>query len=191
MKIEIDGRGERRIHEDQRVFRRLLEAFAYPGKIVVLVQGQAAHAVILATLADTTTPLWVDESFVDIRHRAVASRWPMVDRDACAFALCHGAMLDHIDVFPQGSPADPHRSATVIVEVGDLSGGDALSLSGPGIGPRGRTFAPLGLPTAFLAQWQQNNECYPLGIDLVLTAGDRCACLPRSVRLEICDVRSR
>lgn len=191
MKIEIDRRGAKRIHEDQRAFRRLLEAFSFPGKVVVLAEGQAAHAVVLATLADTTTPLWIDEGFADVRDRAVAARWPMVDRNTCTFALCHGAMLDHIDVFPQGTPADPHLSATVIVEVIGLSGGAALSLSGPGIGPEGRTFAPLGLPAPFLAQWERNNAAYPLGVDLVLTAGDRCACLPRSVRLEVCDVRSR
>ncbi|MGV0879898.1 phosphonate C-P lyase system protein PhnH [Martelella sp. FLE1502] len=191
MKIEIDRRGTDRIHEDQRVFRRLLEAFSYPGKVVVLAEGKAAHAVVLSTLADTTTPLWIDESFVDIRDRAIAARWPMVDRKSCTFALCRGEMLDRIDIFPKGSPADPHLSATVIAEVTGLSGGAALNLSGPGIGPGGRTLAPLGLPATFLAQWTCNNAAYPLGVDLILTAGDWCACLPRSVRLEISDVRSR
>ncbi len=191
MKIEIDRSGVNRVHEDQRAFRQLLEAFSYPGTIVTLAERQAAHAVVLTTLADTTTPLWIDESFAEVRDRAVAARWPMVDQKTCAFALCRSEMLDRLDVFSTGTPADPHLSATIIAEVADLSGGLPLRLAGPGVGPGGRTFAPLGLPAAFLAQWARNNAAYPLGVDVILTAGDRCVCLPRSVRLEASDVCSR
>lgn len=191
MKFEIGRHGTERIHEDQRAFRRLLEAFSYPGKVVALAEGQAAHAVVLATLADTTTPLWIDDGFAEVRERAAAVGWPLMDRKACTFALCRGEMLDRLDVFSTGTQADPHLSTTIIAEVADLSGGMPLRLAGSGVGPGGRIFAPLGLPEVFLAQWAHNNTAYPLGVDVILTAGDRCACLPRSVKLEVSDVCPR
>ncbi len=38
-------------------------------------------------------------------------------------------------------------------------------------------FAPM--PADFLAQWAANRACFPLGLDLILAAGDKIACLPR------------
>lgn len=190
MRIGIDRPAADRIHEDQRAFRRLLEAFAYPGRIVTLAEGRPAHAVVFETLADAATPLWIDKGFTAIRDRAAAARWPLTERACCAFALCRGERLDHLDGFAMGTSADPHLSATIVAEIAALSGGAPFQLSGPGIGSEGRVFAPLGLPEAFPAAWARNNAAYPCGVDIILTAGELCACLPRSVRLEAADVRS-
>ncbi len=39
------------------------------------------------------------------------------------------------------------------------------------------------MPGDFLAQWARNRAGFPLGVDLILVAGDRIACLPRSTRI--------
>ncbi|PWE52504.1 phosphonate C-P lyase system protein PhnH [Metarhizobium album] len=191
MRIGLDRRGRERIHEDQRAFRRLLEAFAYPGRIVTLAEGRPAHAIVLETLADAGTPLWIEDGFEAIRDRAAAARWPLTDQGCCAFALCRVEALGCLDGFAMGTLADPHLSATVVAEVAALSGGAPFALSGPGVGPEGRVFAPLGLPEAFPAAWARNNAAYPCGVDLILTAGPLCACLPRKTKLETTDVCSR
>ena len=191
MRIGLDRPGAERIHEDQRAFRCLLEAFSYPGRIVTLAERRAAHAVVLETLADAGTPLWIGDGFEAIRDRAADAGWPLAEKHRSAFALCRGAALGCLDGFALGTPADPHLSATVVAEIAALSGGAPFALSGPGVGPEGRELSPLGLPQAFPAAWARNIEAYPLGIDLILTAGDLCACLPRGTRLEAADVCSR
>ncbi|MGO1164494.1 phosphonate C-P lyase system protein PhnH [Brucella sp. C7-11G] len=190
MRIGTDYRNEAQVHEDQRVFRLLLEAFSYPGRIVELAAGQAASAVVLSTLADTRTPVWIDEGFSTIRSTAKAAHWPRADRKSSVFALCHAAKLGQFDSFCTGTLAEPHLSTTIIAEIEALAGGVPFQLSGPGVGPRRACFAPVGLPDGFPGQWRRNVDAYPLGVDLILTAGSFCACLPRSVRLEAGDVCS-
>jgi alpha-D-ribose 1-methylphosphonate 5-triphosphate synthase subunit PhnH len=43
--------------------------------------------------------------------------------------------------------------------------------------------APVGLPEAFLRLWTENHALFPRGIDLVLTAGSRFLCLPRTTKI--------
>lgn len=190
MKIEVARPRLHGARQDQRAFRVLLEAFSYPGKIVTFEGEEAAHVTVLSTLADETTSLWIDAGFAGVRAMAAAACWPLADRQDCTFALCRGERLACLDGFPMGSLADPHLSVTIIAEVERLSGGTPLRLAGPGVGPHGRTLAPYGLPATFPAAWARNNAAYPLGVDLILTAGGLCTCLPRSVRLEMPNVCS-
>ncbi|WP_312223763.1 phosphonate C-P lyase system protein PhnH [Rhizobium rhizoryzae] len=184
MKIVIDQRGPQNAYEDRKAYRNLLQAFAYPGKMVAVREGQLAHSVILATLADETTPVWIDEGFAGIK----ANGSKALDREKCVFALCRGERFNGFDGFPVGTLVDPHLSTTMLIEVVSLTGGEPWRLAGPGVGPNGASLAPIGLPKMFPPAWAQNNALYPLGIDVIFTAGELCACLPRSVRLEIADV---
>ncbi len=63
-----------------------------------------------------------------------------------------------------------------------LTDGD-LTLTGPGVkGERRFGFAPRDR-RHFLAQWRRNGAAFPLGVDLILTAGRRLAALPRTTRI--------
>jgi alpha-D-ribose 1-methylphosphonate 5-triphosphate synthase subunit PhnH len=68
------------------------------------------------------------------------------------------------------------------VEAEALGAGAALTLEGPGIDGR-RTLAVAGLDARFTALLDANRATAPLGLDVILTAGDALAALPRSVRL--------
>ncbi|MVA12303.1 phosphonate C-P lyase system protein PhnH [Agrobacterium vitis] len=188
MKIAIDQRGPQKAYEDRKAYRNLLQAFAYPGKMMSVRGGHLAHAAILMTLADTTTPVWIDEGFAEIKANATKAQLPSASRVNCVFALCSGERFNGFDGFPVGTLVDPHLSTTMLIEVVSLTGGEPWRLAGPGVGPNGASLAPIGLPKMFPAAWAQNNALYPLGIDVIFTAGELCACLPRSIRLEIADV---
>jgi len=177
----------------QATFRAVLTALSEPGRVLALELalepppplGPAAAAVALSLL-DGDTPLWCDRTsrgaLPSLRfHTGV----PLVEApEQARFALiADAAQLPSLAAFEAGSDEYPDRSATVIVEVGALGEGRALVLRGPGI-PDRRTLAVRGLPAGFAAEWHANHARFPRGIDVILTAGNRLAGLPRSVLIE-------
>jgi alpha-D-ribose 1-methylphosphonate 5-triphosphate synthase subunit PhnH len=70
----------------------------------------------------------------------------------------------------------------VILICDRISQGNGFAISGPGIkGEAAFSFAPV--PAGFVSFWHRNRDAFPLGIDLVVTAGDQLVCLPRSSRI--------
>jgi len=184
------------VADSQRAFRALLEAIAQPGTVQTIGAGLTppaplshAAAAMLLTLVDFETPLWLDTA---ARQPAVEA-WvrfhcgaPLVDDPGTArFALVADPMssLLPLDRFPIGDDAFPDRSATVIVAVDGLTTGGGWRLSGPGIEQEARLEVG-GLPPGFASAWLENRGLFPCGVDLFLTADDRVAALPRTVRLE-------
>lgn len=174
----------------QATFRAVLGAMAEPGRIlevdVALTPprplGLAAAAVALSLL-DGDTPLWLDAAS---RAAAPSLRFhtgaPIVEApERARFALItDAAQLPSLAAFDAGSDEYPDRSASLIVAVAALGRGETFTLRGPGIATT-RALAAAGLPAGFRAEWRANRARFPRGIDLILTAGDRIACLPRSV----------
>ena len=169
-----------------RAFRAVLNALARPGVIEAVTGAQppaplsVAAGVVLLTLADATTPLWLAPS-----HDGPALRdWitfhtgaPLVAPDAAAFALGHWDALQPLDRFPLGTPDYPDRSATLIVDLPALEPA-THRLTGPGI----RDAAMLRLPGE--EALHLNAGRFPLGLDMFLCAGDRLAGVPRSTMAE-------
>ncbi len=197
MKIELIASDQARIHRDQHNFRLLLQAFAYPGQIVSFPvrdlpqPGESAHCVVLATLADPSTVVWIDATLPEAADIARLARCPLGTIETSSFAVCRSDALLPLDRFWQGTLFDPHLSTTIIAEVASLTEGDLFRLTGPGVPQEGRIFAPCGLPNGFAAAWMENNRSFPCGVDLILTAGAQCACLPRSVKMEPANVCAR
>ncbi|TVQ53645.1 MAG: phosphonate C-P lyase system protein PhnH [Rhodobacteraceae bacterium] len=172
--------------EAAATFRAVLQAMARPGRIE-RVRGAAppppcspAAGAVLLTLVDADTPLHLAG-----RHDGEALRaWarfhtgaPLVGPGEAAFALGEWAALGPLDAYRQGTPEHPDRSATLIVETARLAPAGAR-LTGPGV----RDVAALSLPE--IAAFARNAARFPLGLDFILTAGDRLAALPRSARVE-------
>ncbi|MDE3240997.1 MAG: phosphonate C-P lyase system protein PhnH [Paracoccaceae bacterium] len=169
-----------------RAFRAVLNALARPGVIEAVTGAQppapmsVAAGVVLLTLADPTTPLWLAPS-----HDLPALRdWiafhtgaPLVGPQQAAFALGRWDALQPLDRFAPGTPDYPDRSATLIVDVPALEPA-THRLTGPGI----RDAATLRLPGD--EALRLNAGRFPLGLDLFLCAGDRLAGLPRTVKAE-------
>ncbi|MCR9256800.1 MAG: phosphonate C-P lyase system protein PhnH [Alphaproteobacteria bacterium] len=179
----------------QDAFRGLLAAMSYPGSIhrVHLPEGHpaplsAATAAVLLTLTDGETPLWLDEQADQGAVRAYVafhSGAPVVDDLATArfAAIAAPRTMPALDRFAPGDPAYPDRSATLILQIEDLEGGETVTLTGPGIETT-RTVAPKGLPADFWAQWDRNRMLFPCGVDVILTTGDSLMALPRTVHAE-------
>ena len=163
-----------------RAFRAILDAMARPGRIVTVADASApglsdAAAAVLLTLCDADTPvhLAVPEAAAWLAFHCGA---PHADKAGCAFAVGQWDALAPLDPYPVGTPDYPDRSAMLVVEMAALSE-DGPTLTGPGI----RDTARLSLPDP--EALRANAARFPLGLDLILCAGDRLACLPRSTRI--------
>ena len=166
-----------------RAFRAAMEAMARPGTIhriagcTVPAPLSVAAATLLATLCDGETRLHLagtcdaDPVRDWVRFHLGA---PLVARTDAMFALGTWDALAPLDDYAIGTPEYPDRSATLIVEVPDLSP-DGPALEGPGIRDRITLSLPDGLLAARVAR-------YPLGVDVYFTCGDRIAALRRTTK---------
>ncbi len=179
----------------QAVFRSALDAIAHPGKIVALSAvpeaigcANPAAVALLMALADSDTPLWIDPTARTTAlpdHLRFHCGCPVVDDPAlAAFALATDpATCPPLSDFPVGTPEYPDRSATLILQVDQLSAGRGVRLTGPGIETQ-TSLAASALPPDFWAQVAANNALFPLGIDIFLADDRRIVALPRSVSVE-------
>ncbi len=167
----------------QRVFRRLLDCFAYPGRIAS--SGDSGHAAlitVLATLLDSET------SLADPHQRIARPDWPKLQArrasaDSAAFVVADGTRAP--DFCPQlGTLESPERGATVVLTVTALGEGQPLRLSGAGIDAHS-TLAVSGLHPGWIAARAGWVAAFPLGVDLILCDGARVAALPRTTRIEM------
>ena len=150
----------------RRCFRAVLDAMARPGRVQRAAPAcrsrrrrwARAAAAVLLTLADADTPVWLDAgaggrglAALPCRRadrgeprRRPPSCWPAARRPRCAGLA-------------PGTEEEPHRSATLILQVAALEEGAGWRLTGPGIehahrlrvdGPAGRLRRGMGGATA-------------------------------------------
>ena len=185
---------ENPVHDAQRTFRALLDAFGRPTTAVALpcpvsapVTLTRGAAALVLTLVGDSTPLWLDP-FVD--DPAVAA-WVtfhtgarfVADPSLAAFALVATPQaLPALDRFALGSDEAPHTSTTVVVMTARPSTGPLLGADGPGFPVPSIWHAP-ALPRDFAAQWARNTARFPRGVDLVLAGDETFVALPRTTRL--------
>lgn len=182
------------VHETQRVFRRLLDAFMHPGRVILLPQRLAApdalwpsSAALALTLFDHTTPVHLDpvldtDAVRDfLRFHCGA---PLVEAPAEAgFALVGDAGALDLAAYAVGDAERPERSTTVIIQVPGFLHGKPRRLGGPGIATTTSLIVD-GMEAKFWSQWRENGALYPGGVDVVFAAPEAIAVLPRAVRAE-------
>ena len=156
------------VQDAQHSFRRLLKAMSEPGVIVSLQQLQhgwqplnVASTSLLLTLADHETPVWL----------ASALRNDLVGQNL-------------LNVLSAGTVTAPETGVTLIVQLASLSGGRMLRLTGAGIAEE-RMIAPQ-LPDCIIDELTERPHPFPLGIDLILTCGERLLAIPRTTHVEVC-----
>ena len=182
------------VHDGQGIFRRLLDAFAYPGRTVELaadLEGPAplapATTAVLLALLDHDTPLFLSGSLdrpgVCDFVRFHAGTPLVAHAEGAAFAAVQSSELLPLDRFEPGTDTYPDRSATVVVQVEALTGGVPTAWRGPGIADANEA-SIVGLPAGLWTAWRANNALFPCGVDLVFTCGRAAIALPRSVRVE-------
>jgi alpha-D-ribose 1-methylphosphonate 5-triphosphate synthase subunit PhnH len=179
----------------QSAFRTIMDAMARPGSVLAmrpLVAPPAplgsATGAVACTLIDADTPFWLDPM---LSAHETLSTWLGFHTGASAAsaaASAHFALIGDpmsmlpLDQFAQGSQDYPDQSTTLILQLESLTEGAPLTFEGPGIKGR-NSIAPKGLPADFARQWRDNAKRFPRGVDLILTATDVIACLPRTARL--------
>ncbi|SEL94309.1 alpha-D-ribose 1-methylphosphonate 5-triphosphate synthase subunit PhnH [Roseovarius azorensis] len=167
-------------------FRAVMRAMARPGTVEHVAGAvppaplSAAAGVVMLTLCDPGTPVHLAGE----ADCAAVRDWitfhtgaPLVGRERAAFAVGTWPDLLPLEGYPMGLAEYPDRSATLIVELNVLEARGAR-LTGPGIARE----VALSLPET--VAFQANAARYPLGLDFVLTCGDRLAALPRTTRVE-------
>jgi len=181
-------------HDSQRLFRRVLDGFSHPGRIVELPDAPAgpgplspAATAFLLTFADRETPLWL-EAGVDKQEVRDFLRFhagtPIVRaREAATFGVIIAGGGEPFAGFAIGTDTYPDRAATLVIEVPALEGGRTTTWRGPGVD--GEVHVAIdGLGDGFWPAWTGNHALFPCGIDLVFASGSRLIALPRSVAVE-------
>lgn len=178
----------------QAAFRTALQALAYPGRIWpmsieadVPPGGHAASSVLMLALLDADTALWLSPALAacPVGHWLrfhTGCRLTSDLRQAQFVWVGTGDPVPALSALALGSDADPQTSATLLLDVPDLQGGEPYVLSGPGIAGE-QTLAVRGLPTNFAAQWADNHAAFPRGVDLLLASDRALVGLPRTVRV--------
>ncbi|HBR1086887.1 TPA: phosphonate C-P lyase system protein PhnH [Klebsiella pneumoniae] len=184
------------VQDAQHSFRRLLKAMSEPGVIVSLQQLQhgwqplnVASTSLLLTLADRETPVWLASA---LRNDLVGQNLrfhtgaPLVDQPQQAvFAVANdGISAEQLNVLSAGTVTGPETGVTLIVQLASLSGGRMLRLTGAGIAEE-RMIAPQ-LPDCIIDELTERPHPFPLGIDLILTCGERLLAIPRTTHVEVC-----
>lgn len=184
------------VQDGQRVFRAVLAALSRPTLPQPFVPGTkppaplvaAVGAVILA-LCDEQTPIWLDPA---LRASDDVSAWVrfhtgarLVDapEDALFAVASAPSTAPQLADLASGTDEEPHRSATVVIDAAGANGIGSFLATGPGVNGT-VAWDGAGLPSGFLAQWQQNNALFPRGVDVILADDRAIRALPRSTRLQ-------
>ncbi len=182
--------------DSSRVFRSIMNAIAWPGRIKKIATRSEAPAPltratsdVLLTLVDVDTPVWLDggASTQDVRsYLRFHTGCPIVDEPvAAAFGVvCDPSALPSLSVFSQGTPEYPDRSATIIIQSDELSNSEGVIFRGPGIADE-QMFSASGMSDSTWADIQKNHLGFPTGVDVIFTGPDCVAACPRSVNVTV------
>jgi alpha-D-ribose 1-methylphosphonate 5-triphosphate synthase subunit PhnH len=182
------------VYHSQSVFKMMMDGMARPGTIQTVAPQVVppaplcvAAGAIALTLCDHETPVWLSAALA----KSTVAEWigfhtgaPITpERADSRFAFIEaGIMLSSLGQFASGTQEYPDRSTTLVLEIAGLEGGQEFALSGPGIRDI-QLIAPKGLPDSFLRLWNDNRAQFPRGVDIVLAAGQRFLCLPRTTKI--------
>lgn len=187
------------VHDIQTVYRKLVTATSRPGTLVVLdreartldVQMECLSSTIL--LARTVLDPEVSFKVISKAEEAVSRMInqltyskPVDLPEADFIFILHDAseeqMKEALDKAKVGNLLNPHESAMIILEVPDVTKGDSMILSGPGI--QDESFLSLPNVSAWLAARNEKNMEFPLGIDMYFVdQKDRLIALPRTTQI--------
>lgn len=178
----------------QRIFRDVMGAFSRPFKVYnikehvsdnPLVQGE--YEVIkglCCVFLDNTVSFYVhnDEKLAgDIAEATYAK--PAGIEEADFVVMTDTPDLNLLEKVYQGSLFNPHKGATVILDVPQITGQEKITAEGPGIDGKLPFFADKSI-VACLSKAAELDMEYPKGFEIIFATrqGDMCA-VPRHVRI--------
>lgn len=185
------------VFDCQKAFRALLDAMARPGSIQSMREPARKlhhpHAALMVagmTLLDNRCGFSAQNAPAlaeDLQQLTFARPVPAAEADYLFAGRTTGAE-DGTELLLQSAKAgtlpEPHRSATLFIELGSLEEGEPLTLAGPGIDGQ-RDIRLSAEAVRWLRARQQAAWEYPCGAEIyfVTTQGD-VLCIPRTTRVE-------
>ena len=171
----------------QQIFRGLLDAYSYPGRVTTCAdQSVPAWLAILTALVDGETTL------ADPQQLLSDTWWPKLEArrtppEQAAYILLDGSLAP--ELLPNlGTLEAPEAGATLLIRVeslhSDTAGDVNLYLSGAGIRQQVVISVSGFHPAWILARndWVAN---FPLGVEMVLCDAHSFVALPRSTHIAI------
>ncbi|MGE6611230.1 phosphonate C-P lyase system protein PhnH [Peribacillus sp. NPDC076916] len=188
------------VHDIQTVYRKLVTATSRPGTLVVLEREARTLDVQLECLSSTIL-LALTVLDPEVTFKVIAKEGEAVSKminqltyskpvdlpEADFIFILHDAseeqMKEAINKAKVGNLFNPHESAMIILEVPDVTEGDSMILSGPGI--QEESFISLPNVSAWLGVRNEKNIEFPLGIDMYFVdRQDRLIALPRTTQIK-------
>ncbi|ASS95803.1 phosphonate C-P lyase system protein PhnH [Peribacillus simplex] len=188
------------VHDIQTVYRKLVTATSRPGTLVVLEREAKTLDVQMECLSST---ILLARTVLDpeVTFKVISKAGETVSRminqltyskpvdlpEADFIFILHDAseeqMKEALTKAKVGNLLNPHESAMIILEVPDVTKGDSMILSGPGI--QQESFISLPNVSAWLGARNEKNIEFPLGIDMYFVdRQDRLIALPRTTQIK-------
>lgn len=173
------------------IFRTIMAAMSRPGRILAFLPPVTAPAPLLSgtaamllTLCDFQTPIYLVPELAGsavtkyLRFHTGAPLTPN-PADSSFAVLAAGLGMPRLADFPQGTHEYPDRSATLLIQVPQVSAGGHVALRGPGIESTVDVTAA-GMDAGFWHEMMRRRDGFPIGVDVVFISPSAiCAC-PRS-----------
>lgn len=183
------------VFDCQAVFRKLLEAFSNPGRVVDISPNASkfrtmlgSYIAVAATLMDNETSFCVvgDDALMGMVQQCTYARPEPLDQSGFVFVQspCDAGQMEAIlAAVPAGTMAEPHKSGVVFVRVEGFHAAPGCALKGPGID--GTILSPLD---PYAAGWLEIRRMvsheYPRGVDIAfITDAGQVVAAPRLVQL--------
>jgi len=167
----------------QHIFRQLMRAFSYPGRIETLAtSGTHALTLTLAALIDRGSSLADPQNLLDDLTRQ-RLQTPLTVAERAHFVVADGTRPPAFTP-ALGSLESPEHGATIVLTVVALGVGTDCRLEGPGIAGS-QSLAVTGLEPSWLEQRRSWNSAFPLGVDIILLDTIHAVALPRTTRITL------
>lgn len=167
----------------QHIFRQLMRAFSYPGRIETLAtSGAHALTLTLAALIDRGSSLADPQNLLDDLTRQ-RLQTPLTVAERAHFVVADGTRPPAFAP-ALGSLESPEHGATIVLTVVALGVGTDCRLEGPGIAGS-QSLAVTGLEPSWLEQRRSWNSAFPLGVDIILLDTIHAVALPRTTRITL------
>lgn len=167
----------------QKIFRKLLHCFSFPGEIVSLKEHLGTDSILVGTLSTILdkSVSWNDDDNLVSQSDHLLLQSPLNNTEKAQYVV-RNAMNSPVDNFKinLGDLCNPERGATLILLGKSISKGDIqLHLTGPGILNSKNIFLE-GFDTHWFTLRNQWNSNFPLGVDLILVDAEQVLALPRT-----------
>jgi len=187
------------VHDIQKVYRKVINSMARPGLIENIGEQSGKvdidtgfynqTLVIMFMLLDAEVSFKIysnqEEKITKFISQLTYAKSKSADEADFIFVLRDAGPKKLEEAFRKGKPGnliDPHRSATIIVEVDKLSKDKDLVLKGPGI--KDANYVKVDIEGDWIEERKKKNIEYPLGVDAIfIDRNSNIVAFPRTTQI--------